>query len=212
MTKRLKKAILIVAFVIQGAIIFADESQDAQIKELTNRIQKLDERVKRLEELAFPKNASPQTSKQSVELRERIKKRFEQDQTTYSKEDFQEIENLYQIANKQLNTPEAQESLKKLIDKYAKANRTGCALLYLGQMSKSGEEKEKYLKQAIDGYGDCYYGDGVQVGAYARFYLGIYYRQIGKKDEASALFDEIRKNYTDAVDHKGRLLIEIIPK
>jgi hypothetical protein len=106
MTKRLKTAILIVAFVIQGAIIFADESQDAQIKELTNRIQKLDERVKRLEELALPKNASPQASKQSVELRERIKKRFEQDQTTYSKEDFQEIENLYQIANKQLNTPE----------------------------------------------------------------------------------------------------------
>ena len=212
MTKRLKAAILIVAFVIQGAIIFADESQDAQIKDLTNRIQKLDERVKRLEELAFSKNASPQTSKQSVELRERFKKRFEQDQTAYSKEDFREIENLYQIANKQLNTPEAQESLKKLIEKYGKANRTGCALLYLGQMSKSGEEKEKYLKQAIDGYGDCYYGDGVQVGAYARFYLGIYYSQIGKKDEASALFDEIRKNYADAVDHKGRLLIDIIPK
>ena len=184
---------------------------DEQIKELTNKVQGLDERVKRLEDLALARNAGPQAGQKSVELRERIKKRFEQDQTTYSREEFQEIENLYQIANKQWNSPEARESLKKLIDKYTKANRTGCAILYLGQMT-SGEEKEKYLKQAIDGFSDCYYGNGVQVGAYARFHLANYYLQTGKKDEASVLFNELRKNYADAIDHKGRLLIDSIPK
>jgi hypothetical protein len=35
------------------------------------------------------------------------------------------------------------ESLKTLVDNYPKANRTGCALLYLGQMT-SGNEKEGY--------------------------------------------------------------------
>ncbi|MFZ2656521.1 MAG: tetratricopeptide repeat protein, partial [Victivallales bacterium] len=84
-------------------------------------------------------------------------------------------------------------------------------LQYLGQMT-SGEEKEKYLKQAIKDFSDCYYGSGVQVGAYARLYLADYYQKNGKKDEASALYEEIRKDYPDAVNHKGRLLKDIIPK
>ena len=55
MTKRIRTVVLIVVFAIQGAILLADESQDAQLKELTNKIQKLDERVKKLGELTLPK-------------------------------------------------------------------------------------------------------------------------------------------------------------
>ncbi len=147
----------------------------------------------------------------AVPLSERVKKRFEQDQTLYSGDELREIESLYQIANKQWDSPEAQESLKKLVDKYSKANRTGCALLYLGQMA-SGAEKEKYLTQAIKDFSDCYYGDGSQVGAYARLHLARYYRETGKTKEALALFDEIRKSYPDAVNHKGGLIVDMIPK
>jgi hypothetical protein len=65
---------------------------------------------------------------------------------------------------------------------------------------------------AIRDFGDCYYGSGVQVGAYARLYLGFYYKDLGKGDEAKALFDEIRKNYPDAVNHKGNRLLDSLPE
>ena len=60
-------------------------------------------------------------------------------------------------------------------------------------------------------FGDCFYGNGVQVGAYARLYLGYHYKQIGKDKEAQALFDEIRQNYPDAVNHKGKSLLGMMP-
>lgn len=205
----MKKRIIVIAgiivFAMQGAVLLADESQETKIQALTDKIQQLDNRVKQLEDIVLKES---QAKNRSANLRKRFEARLEQDRKTYTQQDLKEIESLYQIANKQWNSPEAQESLKKLTDKYAKANRTGCALLYLGQMA-SGEEKEKYLKRAVDEFSDCWYGDGVQVGAYARFYLANYYQESGKKAEASTLFDEIRKDYPDAIDHKGRLLADM---
>lgn len=146
-----------------------------------------------------------------VDRKEGIRKRTEEDRKTYSAEQLSEIENLYQVANKLRNTPEAKATLKVLIEKYPKANRTGCAVQYMGQMS-SGEEKEKYLKLAIKDFGDCFYGSGVQVGAYARLYLGYYYKEKGMEKEAKALFDEIRKDYPNAISHKGKRLVDNLPK
>ncbi len=185
------------------------EPSGRNLEELVEKVRQLDQRVQALETLAGTPKAEPPA--QTAGLRERAQKRFEQDRATYSHEERREIESLYQVANKQWNSPEAQESLKKLIEKYTKASRTGCALLYLGQMS-SGEDKEKYLKKAMNEFPDCYYGNGVQVGAYARFQLAYYYQDLGRKEEAAALFEEIRKEYPDAVNHKGRLLSEIMPR
>jgi len=100
----------------------------------------------------------------TVDRKEGIRKKTAEDRKNYSTEQLREIENLYQVANKLWKTPEAKTSLKVLIEKYPKSNRTGCAVQYMGQMS-SGEEKEKYLKLAIKDFSDCYYGNGVQVGA-----------------------------------------------
>ncbi len=144
-------------------------------------------------------------------VRERARKRFLEDRKIYSSEELREIERLYQVANKKWKSPEARESLKLLIEKYPKANRTGCAIMYLGQMS-SGQERETYLKLAIKDFSDCYYGSGVQVGAYARLYLADYYSKIGKDDEAQLLYKEIRTHYPDAINHRGKPLSEIIPK
>jgi tetratricopeptide (TPR) repeat protein len=115
------------------------------------------------------------------------------------------------VANKQWKSPEAREALEKLIQKYSKANRTGCAVLYLGQMS-DGEEKEKYLKKAIEEFSDCWYGNGVQVGAMARFLLAGYYQQTGQEEEAARLYGEIREQYPNAVTHDGKSLIDAIPQ
>lgn len=147
----------------------------------------------------------------AVDRRAGIRRRTEEDRKNYTIEQLREIETLYQVANKQFNTPEAKESLTKLIEKYPKANRTGCAVQYMGQMC-SGEEREKYLKLAIKDFGDCFYGSGVQVGAYARLYLAYHYKEKGMEKEARALFDEIRKDYPDAVSHKGKRIVDGLPK
>ena len=122
-----------------------------------------------------------------------------------------EIERLYQIVGNEAGTPKAKETLEILLEKYPKANRTGCALQYVGQ-APSGRKKEAYLTRVIKDFGDCYYGDGVQVGAYARFYLAAHYAKTGKRSEAKALFDEFRKDYPDAVNHKGKLLADLIAR
>jgi hypothetical protein len=114
----------------------------------------------------------------AVDRKAGIRRRTAEDRKAYSAEQLREIESLYQVANKLWNTPEAQTGLKALIEKYPRANRTGCAVQYMGQMS-SGEEREKYLNLAIKDFGDCYYGSGVQVRAYARFYLGYHYKENG---------------------------------
>lgn len=202
-------SVMMIVLVSSGMILPADDSKEAL--ELKEKIKSLEDRVSKLEEIISCKENNGQSRQKSLELSERVKKRFEQDQATYTKEELMEVERLYQVANKEWNSPEAKVCLKALIEKYPKANRTGCALQYLGQMS-SGEEKEKYLKQAIEDFSDCYYGSGVQVGAYARLYLADYYQKNGRKDEASALYEEIRKDYPDAINHKGRLLKNIIPK
>ncbi|MDR2863686.1 MAG: hypothetical protein LBV54_07445 [Puniceicoccales bacterium] len=152
-----------------------------------------------------------QDAPQKSTPRERATARFKEDAKIFSAEQRQEIERLYQAANRQLKTPEARENLKQLVKKYPKSNRAGCAVQYLGQIS-SGKEREAYLKTAIKEHADCYYGSGVQVGAYARFYLADYYRKNGKAQEAEALYKEIRENFSDAVNHKGKLLRDILPK
>ena len=59
--------------------------------------------------------------------------------------------------------------------------------LDLGQVSE-GEEKARHLQTAIDKHADCMYGDGVQVGAYARYLLGLYYKEKGDNTRANSLF------------------------
>ncbi len=203
------KSCFAIAIALPGLCLFSDDSKE--LPDIREKLKSLEERVSKLEEIANPKKTEPDPSQNSEGLRNRVKKRFEQDASMYSKDELKEIERLYQVANKEWNSPEARASLKTLIEKYPKANRTGCALQYLGQMA-SGEEKEKYLKQAIKDFSDCYYGNGVQVGAYARLYLADYYQQTGKSADADALCEEIRKFYPDSIDHKGKLLKDILPK
>ena len=177
---------MLLALGVQPGMSYAENSSDAQAATIAN-------------------------NGKTVDRKEGIRRRTAEDRKTYSAEQLSEIENLYQVANKMWSTPEAKTCLKVLIEKYPKANRTGCAVQYMGQMS-SGEEKEKYLKLAITDFGDCYYGSGVQVGAYARLYLGYYYKEKGMAKEAKALFDEIRKDYPNAINHKGKRLVDNLPK
>lgn len=163
-------------------------------KALEPKVADLEKRVGKLEEQNVDR----------AQLRQKFVDRMQKDRETYGK-DFSDIETLYQAASKQTDPDQRIEALKALIQKYPKANRSGCAVLYIGQAAQ-GQEKEEYLRKAINEYGDCWYGDGVQVGAYARFYLGYDYLKQNKTAEAEKLFSELRKDYPDAINHKGRPL------
>lgn len=156
-----------------------------------------------LKRIVEKSSGSAQQRRQS--LRSKFTNRSAKDKNNYTSQQLREIESLYQVANKKWRTQEAKDSLKKMLEKYDKANRTGCALLYMGQMS-SGRERQEYLLEAIKNHSDCWYGDGVNVGAYARLYLAGYYKSIDKTDEAVKLWKYILEQYPDAITHNGQLL------
>ena len=130
-----------------------------------------------------------------------------QDREKHSQEQLREAEHLMRIADQQWGSPEANQSLQTLIKKYPDCNRAGCAMLYIAQRAE-GEERVRYLQDCVGKYNDCFYGDGVQVGAYARFLLAQDYK--GKGEDTTALYDEIRAKYPEAVDHRGNLLVDSI--
>jgi hypothetical protein len=134
--------------------------------------------------------------------RRRAEEMMARDSRLYSPKEMTDLEQTYQIANKNTHSPEAMEALKKVVEKYEKSNRAGCAALYLGQWSK-GNDQEKYLKLAIEKYSKCYYLDGASVGGFARLMLGSVYQHAGALPWARKVFDEIRKDYADAEDHRG---------
>ena len=201
----MKKLVTVLSVLMMGAWGHADELSD-----LRKEVDALRQEVAELRSLVQG-GEQQQQAEPVVDRKAGIRKKYEEDMKTYNQGQLREIETLYQTANKEWRSPVAKAALKDLIAKYAKANRTGCAVLYMGQMSE-GDEKEAYLKQAIKDFGDCFYGNGVQVGAYARFHLGYYYQKLGKEKEAKALFDEIRESYPEAIDHKGRKLAALLPK
>lgn len=198
----MKKLIGIVSILLMtGSLLHAQDASE---------LKKENESLKR--ELAELKARAVQNpAEQTIDRRAGIRRKSAEERKIYTQEQLREIETLYQSANKDLNNPEAKSALKSLIEKYPKANRTGCAVQYVAQLSE-GQEREDYLKLAIKDFSDCFYGNGVQVGAYARFYLGFYYQKAGKTAEAKALFDEIRKDYPEAVNHKGKRLVSMLPE
>jgi len=197
--------ILLVSFVATSALAH----DRTKLTALEKRVKELEERVAELESSTAPSVAKVQAEQRVNGQRMKARQRMRKDSSIYSREQSREIEALYQVANRKWRSQEGKDSLKQLIEKFDKANRTGCALLYLGQMSQ-GKEREEYLQKAIDGFSDCYYGDGVQVGAYARYYLGYYYKKSGQEKKAEELFKEIKSKYPDAINHKGRFLAELI--
>lgn len=79
----------------------------------------------------------------------------------------------------------------------------------MGQMSE-GEDREDYLKRAIEKFSDCFYFDGCQVGGYARYILGAERFLASQKDAAMKLFDEIKKDYSEAILHNGKPVSEAV--
>jgi hypothetical protein len=167
----------------------------------------LEKQVQEMSKVLEPLKAQQAAESRRKAFRERFEKKLAQDQAKYTTEQLRDAEQLYQVANQKWGSTEAIESLQTMIKKYPDINRTGCAMLYVAQKSQ-GDERARYLRDCIEKFNDCFYGDGVQVGAYARFLLAADYLSKGEQDKAAALHKEIQTQYADAIDHSGKLLVE----
>jgi hypothetical protein len=185
----------------------AEPGDAAEISRLNERVAQLEKQVQEMSELLQPLRVQQAAEGRRKTLRSLFDQKTAQDREKYNPDQLREAESLYQVANQKWGTAEAKESLEKMIQKYPDINRTGCATLYVAQKSR-GEERAQFLRQCIEKFGDCMYGDGVQVGAYARFLLAEDYRRAGELEKSQTLIAEIRSKYPQAVDHRGTLLLE----
>ncbi len=144
-------------------------------------------------------------------LQAKLKARFAQDENVFGAEKVREIELAYREATRQYGTPASIEPMKQFVAKYPKSNRAGCVVLYLAETT-TGKEREAYLKTAIADYSDTLPGDLKEVGANARFELGMSYLDKGRRSEAKELFQQIRTQYPDSLARgDGKSLVEILP-
>jgi outer membrane murein-binding lipoprotein Lpp len=191
---------------VANSLLATDNS--AEIKKLEERIRKLKENSK-----TVTNNTYSAEDKKANRDKERIKARarMREDRKRYSRNQLKQIETLYQSRGYKYGSPEKTKNLIKVISTYSRANRAGCAMLYLGQFSSTGKKREYYLKKAINKYDDCFYGDGVQVGAYAMYWLAVrVYLKEGKQQEAYRLLTKLKAKYPDAIGHRGnRLTLQI---
>ena len=177
---------------------------------LEEKVDRLEKRLDTLEQRLKPVLDQEMQRQQVLKLRNQARIRARQDLKNYKPEELEQIENLYRSWSTK-NGDDQKAVALTLQEKYPKANRTGCAMLYLAQNS-FGEPQIELLKQVIRDYSDCYYFDGVQVGAYARFILGSLQEESGHHTEAAACFDELTKLYPDAIGHNGKPLSADLPK
>ena len=201
--------VLAMAMVAAGCNV-TREKDTQEAKQLKAQVAALEKRMSEMEKLLPPKGQVEQEERQRA-YRERFDRRRELDRKKYTQEQMTEAEAIYiqAVSSSNWGSPEHLKALKQLLEKFPEANRTGCALLDWGE-SAPGPESVKYFEDCIHQHNDCYYGDGVQVGAYARLSLANYYNRTGENQKAVALFKEIKDNYSDSIDHCGRLLIDLI--
>ncbi len=151
-----------------------------------------------------------------AEARQKAKLRGQEDEKNYSQAEITACEELYQTWPKQSgkrneNMNERRTIAQNLLKRFPKSNRAGCIQLYLAQACTGREEINLY-RQVIKNYSDCYYYDGVQVGAFARYRLGVALLAGGKKSEAERWFTELKVLYPEAIDHTGKLLSDRLSK
>ena len=197
--------VLAMALVSAGCVVTGNQ----EVEQLKAKNAALEERISEMEKILQPLQTQAEQQARQRAYRERFDRRRELDLKKYTREQLTEAENMYAAAESKWNSPEYSESVKQMVQKFPDANRAGCLLLEFAQ-NTTGPDSEKCFKDCIEKYNDCYYGDGVQVGAFARFWLADYYSKTNENEKAAALYKEIKDNYSDAIDHNGQLLINLI--
>jgi len=186
------------------------ENDDMKLKDITKKVGAV---VAAGTMVVSTASAEPEkvSDRERKKLRKEALERMAEDRKEYDRQEMGELEELYQIANNNWKTDKSKvrKAMKELVKKYKKANRTGCAMVYLGQKSY-GKERDEYLTKAIKDHSDCYYLNGVQVGGWARYLRLMDLRSDGEDRKADKLEEEIRKKYKKAITHSGFRIVDIL--
>lgn len=207
MRKTILAGILMSAVAASSPLFAQTNAND--VAQLTQRVAQLEKQVQEISQLVAPLKAQQAVDSRRKALRVRFEQKRAQDRDKYTPEQMRDAEELMRVADEKWGSPEAIESCQTIIKKYPDSDRAGCAMLYIAQNSPA-DERVKNLQDCIAKYNDCFYGDGVQVGAYARFLLVQDYRSKGEDKKAEALSTEIKTKHADSVDHNGNLLVDIL--
>jgi formylglycine-generating enzyme required for sulfatase activity len=159
----------------------------------------------RIEKKVYKKVSEEEHQESIKNEKRKARKRMYADMKKYSQKEYAEIQSLYQALNK----PKDPEKTKKLIAKYPKANLTGCAVLYLAYKQRGNKQKFSLLK-VIKKYGDCYYDDGVNVGACAKYFLARYYLSHKQMNNLKLILDDLRENHRTAISHNRKNLASLV--
>ena len=103
-----------------------------EIAELKARMTALERRCAELESGLRAIQAQTRPEDRAAAKRAKARQRMRQDVEAFTPQQLREIESLYQVANQQWQTEAARKSLQTLVEKYPKANRTGCRLIVPG--------------------------------------------------------------------------------
>ena len=187
------------------------EVSEAEFKALQQRVALLEKIILTQEENNAKATPSGKTLEQIIEEQKlNARERIARDRRNYSPADLSKIELLFTEIEKDVDSPEAKNNLKNLIQNFQSANSTGCAFLKVGQLSR-GPERAAYLKKAINEFGDCYFDNGAQVGPLAHFILVQYYMMDNQPNEARDILDRLKEKFPDAIDHNNNALSKLIP-
>lgn len=137
-----------------------------------------------------------------------IRARMEKDAMSYSREERDEIEKLYQLWRIRKGK-EKQAVAITIQRRFPKANLTGCVMLNIA-LDNARQRRIDLLKQVIRDYDDCRYFGGVPVGALARYHLAKILKETGKSEEAEKYREELKASFPDAIDGAGRPLAELL--
>ena len=199
---------IIVWMMVSSATSIAQTNND-EVAKLKERVARLEKQVQEISRFLEPLKGQQDTIiTRRKALEETMGKRFAQDRAKFAQDQLVEVEKLFAVVTQKGGTPEAKNSMDKLIKDFPECNRTGCAMLYTAQRAQ-GEERVKLLNECVDKYGDCFYRDGVQVGAFARYVLARECLAKGDAKKADALASEIKRNFPGAIDHSGNMLLDL---
>lgn len=181
-------ALLLVGFA--GCILFSAVAEEPEKEE---------------EEAPEQKSETGKPSKEILqELQKKARERIADDARYYSSEEREEIIKLY-TSWKSKKSKEREAIVLTLQRRFPRANLTGCITFRMA-LSSSRSRQIKLLQQVIKNYNDSWYGNGVQIGPLARYYLIIMLMQDGKKAEAKKYRDELETSYPNALYSSQTLL------
>ena len=99
----------------------------------------------------------------------------------------------------------AVKTWQTLIQKFPASNRAGCAAAYMGQCLSSIKEyarAEEALRLAAEKFGHHRYGNGVEVGGYAYFYLVHVHCEAGEYGKAGEVLRTLVEKHPYATGHR----------